>query len=81
MKRVLSVAVAMTTVFQLHAAKVVSVSARNARNGDADVSDVISRCEVMPSFPTDHRCWLQMWLLHLHACWPCRTVNRLTSRI
>ena len=29
----------------------------------------------------NHRCWLQMWLLHLHACWPCRTVNRPTSRI
>ena len=53
MKRVLSVAVAMAMAVQLHAAKVVNVSARSARNGDADVSDVIARCEVKPGLEYD----------------------------
>ena len=48
MKRVLAAAVAVVTVLQIHAAKVVNVSARSATAGDADVSDVTSRCEVKP---------------------------------
>lgn len=46
MKRVLMAAAAVVAVFQIHAAKVVNVSARSATGGDADVSDVTSRCEV-----------------------------------
>ena len=46
MKSVLMAVAAVATVFQLHAAKVVNVSVRSATGGDADVSDVTSRCEV-----------------------------------
>ena len=46
MKRLLVAMAALTVAIQLHAAKVVSVSARSATDGDADVSDVTSRCEV-----------------------------------
>ncbi len=53
MKRMLTAAVAAATAFQLYAAKVVSVSARSSRGGVADVSDVISRCEVKPNSTYD----------------------------
>ena len=46
MRKVFMATIAMATAFHLHAAKVVNVSARSARSSDADVSDVIARCEV-----------------------------------
>ena len=53
MKRLFPVMVAVAAVFQLQAAKVVNVSARSVRSGDADVSDVIARCEVKPGLDYD----------------------------
>lgn len=46
MKRVSCLAALLTAVLQIHAAKVVGVSARSSVGGDSLVSDVTSRCEV-----------------------------------
>ena len=46
MKRIIVATLVAATVLQLQAAKVVNVTARSARGGDADISDVMARCEV-----------------------------------
>ena len=46
MKRLIVATLVAAAVLQLHAAKVVNVTARSARGGDADISDVMARCEV-----------------------------------
>ena len=51
-KLTLAAAIAAATV-QLYAAKVVNVSARLSKGGDADVSDVTARCEVKPGLEYD----------------------------
>lgn len=53
MKKVLVFAVLMQAVLQLHAARVLNVSARSSRAGDMNVSDVTSRCEVKPGAEYD----------------------------
>ena len=53
MKNALIFAVLMQAALQLHAAKVVSVSARSSRAGDVSVSDVTARCEVKPGVEYD----------------------------
>jgi len=46
MKRIIVATLVAAAVLQLQAAKVVNVTARSARGGDADISDVMARCEV-----------------------------------
>ena len=53
MKRMLLVLAAVAAASQLYAAKVVNVSARSVRSDDADISDVIARCEVKPGLDYD----------------------------
>ena len=53
MKPLLTLAAVAAAVMGLHAAKVVEVTAKSASGGDADFSDVTSRCEVKPGSEYD----------------------------
>lgn len=53
MKGLLAATLVAVAVLPLHAVKVVSVSARSTVAGDADVSDVTSRCEVKAGMEYD----------------------------
>ena len=53
MKRLLTASALLAASLQLHAAKVVNVSARSSRAGDVSVSDVTARCEVKPGSEYD----------------------------